>query len=187
MNCKPLNLIFILVVLSTLIFSCTTNNQREIGQIEGLTEIVIAAEEVLHSVNKDSLLEITALVREDIKKIQGKNDTLIRDAAFKADEYIGRLKHLNRLAINYGKMEAELEVVKTQLNNLKQDLENGLIKQEDFLTYYESEKTAVILINDKIANATNGMSHRIRKMFTNRAEFVAMIDNPASYMSYKAN
>lgn len=174
----------IVLIISILLFSCSNSNEREIVQIEGLTEIVTAAEEVLHSVNKDSLVEITKLVQEDIKRMQAKNDTLTRDAAFKADEYVGRLKHLTRLAINYGKMEDELHLVKTQLNNLKQDLENGLIKKEDFLTYYESEKTAVILINDKIAHATNGMSQRIRKMFANHDDFVALIDNPASYKSF---
>lgn len=170
-----------------LLVACKPNYNKEISQIDGLIEILTAAEEVLYSVSKDSLLEITQLVREDIKKIQSKNDTLTREAAFKADEYIGRLKHLTRLSINYGKMEGELELIKTQLENLKKDLQNGLIEQKDFLTYYESEKTAVILINDKIAKSTNGMSHRIRKMFANRPEFVALIDNPASYKSYKAN
>jgi len=174
----------ILLLISILLFSCANNNEREAKQIEELAAIVTAAEEVLHSVNKDSLLEITRLVKEDIKRIQAKNDTLTREAAFKADDYVGRLKHLTRLAINYSKMENELHLVKTQLNNLKQDLENGLIKKEAFLTYYESEKTAVILINDKIAHATNGMPQRIRKMFANRDEFVALIDNPASYKSF---
>ncbi len=177
---------FITFVLSTIVlFSCSPNYEREIAQIDGLSKILTASEEVLHSVNRDSLFEITQLVKEDIKRIQSKNDTLTREAAFKADEYVGRLKHLNRLYINYGKMEDELNTIKTQLNNLKQDLQNGLIQQKDFLTYYESEKTAVILINDKIAHSTNGMSHNIRKMFKNRAEFVALIEAPASYKSYK--
>lgn len=178
----------LIIVITTIIFlSCSSSYKKEIEQINALINIVSSADEVLHSINKDSLLQITQLVKEDIKKIQSKDDTLTRDAAFKADEYVGRLKHLNRLAINYGKMEEELTLVNKQLTNLKQDLENGIIQQKDFLTYYESEKTAVILINDKITHATNGMNHRIRKMYANRIEFVTLIDNPASYKSFKVN
>jgi len=181
------NYYLLLFFFMLLLVACKPHYEREIAQIDGLSKILTASEEVLHSVNRDSLFEITQLVKEDIKRIQSKNDTLTREAAFKADEYVGRLKHLNRLYINYGKMEDELNTIKTQLENLKQDLQNELIQQKDFLTYYENEKTAVILINDKIAHSTNGMSHNIRKMFKNRAEFVALIEDPASYNSYKAN
>ncbi|NCP45743.1 MAG: hypothetical protein GW818_04790, partial [Flavobacteriales bacterium] len=101
--------------------------------------------------------------------------------------FVGRLKSLYNLSNNYKKYQKEIDLIRTQLNNLKQDLNNGIISKEKFPAYYENEQGAVITINENINHATNGISERFKKMKENKAAFEKLIDDPKSYMSYYKN
>lgn len=169
------------------ITSCGENYTNEIGHVDGLIKILDASEEVLNDVDTATLFEMTSFIQHSIKKIQSKGDTLTKEAAIEADQYIGKLKTLYNLAKNYKAYKNEIKNVRQQLNNLKQDLNNGLIPKDKFPAYYENEQNGVILINDKINHATNGMSARLEKMKTKKADFEKLIDDPTSYTSYYKN
>lgn len=169
------------------ISSCGEDYTNEIGHVDGLIKILDASEEVLHDVDTATLFEMTDFIRKSIKKIQSKGDTLTKEAAIEADQYIGKLKTLYNLTKNYHAYQNEINNVRQQLNNLKQDLNNGLIPKDKFPEYYQNEQNGVILINDKINHATNGMSDRLEKLKANKANFEKLIDDPASYMSYYKN
>ncbi|MCW8897268.1 MAG: hypothetical protein OQJ96_04755 [Flavobacteriales bacterium] len=177
-----------LIILATIsfisLFSCGEDNTNEIGHVDGLIKILDSSEEVLHNVDTTTLFEINIFVKQSIEKIQSKNDTLIKEAALEADQYINKLKTLYDLSKNYKKYQIEIDIIRTQLNNLKQDLNNGLISKKQFPAYYEIEQAGVIGINDKITHATNGMSNRLDKMKENKAAFEKLINDPKSYTSY---
>lgn len=181
---KNIALITLLSISSICLFSCQEDYTNEIGHVDGLIKILDSSEEVLHNVDTATLFEMTIFVKESIAKIQSKNDTLTKEAALEADQFIGRLKSLYGLSKNYKKYQKEIDLIRTQLNNLKQDLDNGIISKQQFPAYYENEQGGVININDKINHATNGMSNRLQKMKENKAAFEKLIDDPKSYTSY---
>lgn len=181
---KNLVLITLVTFSSIGLFSCGEDYTNEIGHVDGLLKILDSSEKALHDVDTATLFEMTIFVKQSIEKIQSKNDTLTKEAALEADQFIGRLKSLYNLSKNYKKYQQEIDLIRTQLNNLKQDLNNGIIPKEQFAAYYEIEQGGVISINDKINHATNGMSNRLKKMKENKAAFEKLIDDPASYMSY---
>lgn len=184
---KNIAVITLITISSIYLSSCKEDYTNEIGHVDGLIKILDSSEEVLHDIDTATLFEMTIFVKESIAKIQSKNDTLTKKAALEADQFIGRLKSLYNLSKNYKKYQQEIDLVRTQLNNLKQDLNNGIIPKEQFPAYYEIEQGGVISINDKINHATNGMSNRLKKMKENKAAFEKLIDDPTSYMSYYKN
>ena len=181
---KNLVLITLVTFSSIGLFSCREDYTNEIGHVDGLLKILDSSEKALHDVDTAMLFEMTIFVKQSIEKIQSKNDTLTKEAALEADQFIGRLKSLYNLSKNYNKYQQEIDLIRTQLNNLKQDLNNGIIPKEQFPAYYENEQVGVISINDKINHATKGMSNRLKKMKENKAAFETLIDDPTSYMSY---
>ncbi|MBL1233672.1 MAG: hypothetical protein COA31_013215 [Flavobacteriales bacterium] len=181
---KNITLITLITISSISLFSCGEDYTNEIGHVDGLIKILDSSEEVLHDVDTATLFEMTIFVKESIAKIKSKNDTLTKEAALEADQFVGRLKSLYGLSKNYNKYQQEIDLIRTQLNNLKQDLNNGIISKEQFPAYYEIEQGGVISINDKINHATNGMSNRLKKMKENKAAFEKLIDDPKSYTSY---
>ncbi|HEY9083300.1 MAG TPA: hypothetical protein VIN73_08190 [Vicingaceae bacterium] len=181
---KNITLITFIAISAIGLFSCGEDYTNEIGHVDGLIKILDSSEEVLHDVDTATLFEMTIFVKESIAKIKSKNDTLTKEAALEADQFVGRLKSLYGLSKNYNKYQQEIDLIRTQLNNLKQDLNNGIISKEQFPAYYEIEQGGVISINDKINHATNGMSNRLDKMKENKAAFEKLIDDPKSYTSY---
>ncbi len=181
---KNITLIILAIISSISLLSCGEDYTNEIGHVDGLIKILDSSEEVLHNVDTATLFEMTIFVKESTAKIQSKNDTLTKEAALEADQYISNLKALYDLSKNYKKYQIEIDIIRTQLNNLKQDLDNGLISKKQFPAYYEIEQAGVIGINDKITHATNGMSNRLDKMKENKAAFEKLIDDPKSYTSY---
>jgi len=184
---KNITLITLVTFSSIWLCSCNEDYTNEIGHVNGLIKILDSSEEVLHDVDTTTLFEMTIFIKQSIKKIQSKNDTLTKEAALEADQFVGRLKSLYNLSNNYKKYQKEIDLIRTQLNNLKQDLNNGIIPKEQFPVYYENEQGGVISINEKISHATNGMSNRLKKMKENKAAFEKLIDDPTSYMSYYKN
>jgi len=184
---KNITLITLVTFSSIWLCSCNEDYTNEIGHVNGLIKILDSSEEVLHDVDTSTLFEMTIFIKQSIKKIQSKNDTLTKEAALEADQFVGRLKSLYNLSNNYKKYQKEIDLIRTQLNNLKQDLNNGIISKEKFPAYYENEQGAVITINENINHATNGISERFKKMKENKAAFEKLIDDPKSYMSYYKN
>jgi len=175
--------LYVIIGCIFILQSCRNVNQKEIGEVDALLKIMADAEELLQAVDTSDLYSITTFVKADLKRLREYKDTLTKEAAFKVDDYIGRKKTLYALATNYSRYEFELKEERKQLNNLKQDLENNLIKKEDFVTYYESEQRAVLHINDQISIATEGMAERIKKMIDGREEFLKVLADSSSYLS----
>jgi hypothetical protein len=177
--------LFILLGSVFLFQSCKNANDKELGEIDGLIKILDTTEEALHAIDTSDLYSITKLVKEDLKRINKSNDTLTREAAYKVDLYIGRTKTLYSLSNNYTKFQTEIVDLKKQLNNLRQDVSNNLIKKEDYSKYYNSEQKMVLYVKEEVSLATRGMADRIKKMLEERDGFVEMLADPQNYSSKK--
>ena len=102
---KNITLITLVTFSSIWLCSCNEDYTNEIGHVNGLIKILDSSEEVLHDVDTTTLFEMTIFIKQSIKKIQSKNDTLTKEAALEADQFVGRLKSLYNLSNNYKKYQ----------------------------------------------------------------------------------
>lgn len=184
---KNIALIILITFSSICFYSCKDAYTNEFGHVDGLLKILDFSEETLHSVDTTTLFDKIIFLEQAIDKIQAENDTLTKEAAIAADQFIGSYKPLFELSKNYKNYQQEIDLIRVQLTNLKQDLNNGIISKELFSTYYESEQSSVISINEKISQATNEINNKLTNVEENKVAFEELINNPTSYTSYYKN
>ncbi len=139
-----LNFIAGLIILS--ITSCGTKvNTESITKLNELDNILLETELQLSSLNKDSIREVYDNLKENEKIITAKLTDLPEDktlvnklAALATNSKI--IKHYFRDTKKY---VDEVELSKSQLKTLRNDLENGLILDEEFEKFYKEESKAI--------------------------------------------
>ena len=179
--------LFALLAFVVIVHACRNSNQKEVGKVEALLKMVDTSEEVLRAIDSTDLFSITRLIKKDLKQIRLSGDTLTKEAAFKIEDYIGRTKTLYALNDNYYNYTKEVTLLRKQLHDLKQDLSNNLISQQDFVKYYDTEQKAVINFHDEIKLATNGMAARIKMMMNTRPDFLQLLEDPNSYINKRSH
>jgi hypothetical protein len=86
----------------------------------------------------------------NLKLIHELADTInVETASIIAEVYEDRIK-VFFVEDNYTNFTNEQAISVQQLNKLKQDLNNGLLTDESFNTYYEQEKSIILNLNQKI-------------------------------------
>jgi hypothetical protein len=85
-------------------------------------------------------------------------------------------KKFYRLTAGYPKFIGQIETSKKQLNDLKQDLENGLIKKENYIVYYTDEQAALKRLNFQINKLVVGIDVVVEKYETDRPELLKLIE-----------
>ena len=167
----------ILLIITSLSFNaCKNAFEKEAGQIDSLMAIVKDTENALLSVDTSRVFSTTRQMQKDIADINSVADTLDKETAFKLADYYSSKKQLYQLTSNYATYNTKINLAKKQLNDLKQDLNNGLITKEKFSDYYRTEQMAVVELNNEINRAINGLEVRLQKMELNRAEIADIIE-----------
>jgi hypothetical protein len=153
-------LILLTVVIG--LCACSSPNQKEIGEVDELLLLVDSLEKSLLSIDTSRVLATGRQMDTDFKEYFQFTDTLTREEVFRVENIFGSKKRFLRIKKNYGALTQELSHSKKQLNNLKVDLKNGLVKKEQYRGYYDSEK-----------NAYNGILHKISKSVINFEEAIS--------------
>ena len=136
--------------------ACNNPNEKEIGEVDALIGKIVQTEKSLLSVDTSKVFGTKRLLEKDLAEFNKIGDTLTKEEAFRAEDIFGSKKKFYRLTTRYPKFISQIEMSKKQLANLKQDLENGLIKKENYSNYYAQEENAIneldVQINKLVVN-----------------------------------
>ena len=157
--------------------SCTNPNAKEIEEVDALLTIINDTEMSLLSIDTGLVFGTKRQMEMDIEEISNISDTITREEAFKLDDIFRSKKGFNTITNNYNGFLREIDFSKKQLNNLKQDLENGLMKEEDFKINYALEEEHILMLNGKIGKALNGLNLAIEKHKSDRPLLLEIIEN----------
>jgi len=169
---------YILFILITglVLNACNNPYEKELQEVNSLIALVDETEKSLLSIDTSSVFAAKAQMEKDLSEFNMLVDTMNKEEAFKVGDIFGNKKKLYRLTENYPNFVRQIEFTKTQLENLKQDLENGLIKKEEFSGYYEIEQSALMNLNHEIDKSINGIETAIGKFEIDRPDLLKMIE-----------
>lgn len=167
-------LVFLLVGLS--FAACNNPYEKEIGEVDALLSIVDETEQILLSVDTARVFAAKRQLEQDFEEFTKYADTLEKKEAFKIADIFAGKRNLNHLARDYAIFSQQLDISRKQLENLKQDLKNDLIKKENYKTYYVSEQKAIMELNHKIKASVDGIETIIGKYELDRPELLKIIE-----------
>lgn len=166
-----------ILILGIVFIGCTNTNQNEIDQVDELLSLVKESEKDILMIDTSRVFSMKRQMVRDFKNYTQFTDTVSKEEAFRIDEIFGNKKKFIRFAKNYNSLIVKISHSKEQLNNLKTDLENELMSKEDFLTYYESEKTAFNDLKLKLSKSVGNFNVAIAKYELERKELLELIEN----------
>jgi len=156
--------------------ACVNSFDKEDKEMGSLLELVDSSEELLNSVDTAKLFNTVKDIKKELWIFGNKYDTLDREAAFKVADYYGGKKALYFLTDNYQKFNNEINVARTQLDALKKDLHSGAITKEKFLAYFKNEQQIIVVLNDKISNAINGVDETVNKFIEEKPAIMEILE-----------
>ena len=163
--------------VALLIGACTNPNKKEINEVDALLVSVIEVEQSLLSIDTAKVFGTKRQLEKDLAAFNKIGDTLSREDAFEIADYFGSKKKLYRLTAGYSALVNQIRISKEQLNNLKQDLENGLIDKEDYATYYSEEQSILKALMLKINKLTTGIDRVVEKYEADRPKLLLLIED----------
>lgn len=141
---KKTVLLFAVVVGLCWSVGCKNEHADKIKRIDSLYAELEAIEDTMQTIR---ISEINALIDENDKLVNKVNeeypDTMSKEAMFFFSDYKRYRKSLVQLRENYTFQLEQVGFSKTQLENLKEDVQNGLVVGEAFNNYFKSEQEAV--------------------------------------------
>ncbi len=165
-----------LVLIALSFNACKNPNEKEIGEVEVLIAKAIETEKILLSVDTSKECSTKRQLELDLASFSKIGDTLSREDAFKVADYFGSKKKFYRLTAGYPKFIDQIETSKKQLNDFKQDLENGLIKKENYSIYYTEEHSALKDLDVQINKLITGIDAVVEKYENDRPELLKLIE-----------
>ena len=82
-----------IIVVSLVLGACTQVNEKEIGEVDGLINILGETEKTLLSVDTSRAFSAKRQIAQDLMLIESTTDTLDKETAFKlGDYYAGKKK-----------------------------------------------------------------------------------------------
>jgi hypothetical protein len=168
-------------ILGLLIFglsfsACNNPNEKEIGEVEALITKANETEKSLLSLDTSKVFGTKRQLEIDMAEFSKFGDTLTKDEAFKVADYFGSKKKFFRLTAGYPKFIGQIETSKKQLNDLKADLENGVIKKENYTKYYAEEYSALEDLNFQINKLITGIDVVVEKYEADRPELLNLME-----------
>lgn len=143
-------------IFSISIFSCSSPENSQFTRVDSLHSVLQSIEDTLAQI---SLAKVNRLVDENqtlIERVEKEyGDTLTKDQMFFFYDFKRYRKSLTQLVTNIEFQVGQVAYTKTQLENLKEDLKNGLLTQEQFNAYFSSEKDAVQRLKEGSISLSN--------------------------------
>lgn len=168
--------IALILVVGLTFTACENLLQQEINEVDALLLIVKETENSLLLVDTSRVFEVKRKMVKDLAELDNFNDTLTREEAFRLGDIFASKNKIFRLKGKYGKLINQIEFSRKQLNNLKQDLENKVMKKEDFKLHYDVELTAVKELEMTLKKSIQGLEGGMQKYELDRKELFEIIE-----------
>jgi hypothetical protein len=168
--------ILVLLFVTVSFVACNNPNEKEINEINALIAKATETENSLLSIDTSKVFGTKRQLEADIESFSEIGDTLSKAEAFKVSDIFGSKKKFYRLTAGYPKFIEQIETSKKQLNDLKQDLENGLINKDNYSTYYSDEQIALKDLDLQINKLVIGIDIVVEKYEKDRPELLNLIE-----------
>ncbi len=144
----------ILFATITVLASCSDHPyQKQIQKVDSLLVVVNDAEQILQNLSPNDYDGMLDTVSQDVKFIQNHYpDTMDLQTALKVDYYYRTIKSVSKFSTTLSSQSAELQYSKSQLKNMRQDLENEILNEESFEQLYPAEGQAVGRHRESVGN-----------------------------------
>lgn len=137
----------ILIVAALITFSCGDNREKEIKRIDELMLQLQEIENKFKNIDSLDLFSVHSKIQADLREFHQITDTLDNETVKKIQEAYPNLSQINFAAINYNNLASEIAFSKTQLNNLKQDVSNGLFERVKLNDVINEEQQFLLNLN----------------------------------------
>lgn len=168
--------LLIISLIAFSFFACKNAYEKELGEVEGLITMVDEIEKTVLSVDTSKAFDAQRKIAQDFKVLNSLNDTLSKEDAFRLDDFYSGKKKIFRFSSNYMYILKQVEFAKKQLNELKQDLNNGLIEKDKFKEYYSTEHASIMDLNMQVNKSVNGVDEAVQKLELNRSEIDKLLE-----------
>lgn len=165
-----------LLIIGLSFNACNNPNEKEIGEVDALITKVNETEKSLLSIDTSKVFGTKRQLEKDMADFSKIGDTLTKEEAFRVEDYFGSKKKFHRLTKGYPKFISQIETSKKQLNDLKQDLENGVIKKENYTKYYADEYSTLQDLDFQINKLITGIDIVVEKYEKDRPELLSLMD-----------
>jgi len=166
----------VLVGMIIVFTACKNEMSKEIGEVDGLITMVNEIEKTVLSVDTAKAFQAKRQISNDLQLIENLGDTLDKESAFILDDYYSGKKRLYRFYNNYKDFIVQIDYSKKQLDNLKQDLNNGIVTKENFKEYYMLEHASLMDLNSKVNKSVGGIEEAIQKMELKRPDILNLFE-----------
>lgn len=137
----------VLIFVALVIFSCGENREKEIKRIDELMLQLQEIENRFKNIDSLDLFSVHSKVQADLREFHLITDTLDNETVRKIQDAYPNLSQINFAAINYNNLASEIVFSKTQLNNLKQDVSNGLFERVKLNDVINEEQQFLLNLN----------------------------------------
>lgn len=131
-------LIFIIPLL-LILAQCTSPYKGEIAQLDSALLALDSAKQTLHNLDTGLIYQRYRQINENLLRLSSIDDTLTKEDAFLIDAYSSQFKAYTRWSGQIAPLYEEVEVVPSQIENLKIDLSKNLIDKEKTSEYVKNE------------------------------------------------
>jgi len=146
--------IFLTFVLGLMIFGgCNSAENKKIARVDSLYTVLESIEDSLEVI---SITKVNRLLDENmnlVTKVQNQiSDTLTKEQMFFLSDFKRFRKSLTQLVQNIEFQVGQVGYSKTQIENFKEDINNGLIIDEYYNDYFNTEKEAIGRLKESSIN-----------------------------------
>jgi len=161
--------------ISLFLFSCKPDlPEAKVNAVDSLVSRIDSIHNQIADYDSSAIAETATQFYTNYNYITSEmKDTIERETAIKLSRYFSLKKAFNFFNQNYSESKEQVLEEKKQLNDLKQDIENGLVEEKQLDNYLELEKDNLYLIEGR-ATTLNNAVHSINTMFT---EMHPMVDS----------
>lgn len=153
----------ILIFVTLVIFSCGENREKEKKRIDELMLQLQEIDNKFKNIDSLDLFSVHSKVQADLKEFHQITDTLDNETVKKIQEAYPNLSQINFAAINYNNLASEIAFSKTQLNNLKQDISNGLFETVKLNDVINEEQQFLLNLNQVLDSTYTNLNAQLEQ------------------------
>ena len=153
-----------LFAAATLFFGCHTGvNQKHVQSLDSLYFISVKADSILGSIDLTEIEEISLTIEQKVKQFHAHYaDTIPWETAKLISKYHRLKKAFGKHLENNDYIAKELHYTKNQLQNLKTDLENNVLKPDKFQIYYNIETETLLKLDSLVQHEFEFASKKLK-------------------------
>lgn len=145
---KHIGIYLFLIVISLSACNQQVKNER-LARIDSLQRYLPAVQSVLNEIDSARLqVGLNQIQQRQDWIFENVQDTFTKGPGMIISDYIRMEKYLGQSLMRFNEVKNELKYTRSQLNDLRTDVEEASLSEEEFNGYFNTEAEAVAELND---------------------------------------